>query len=153
MSSEWRGPDDSLSMRDATGQLAGAQRVKKAFADHGIPAGKTAISSKDPDWLKVRDTLERKGMPQGVKQWQLPAGLGPQQDCNCFLGEIEPNTVVPKHHHTVDVFRAVIDGEVEVTIGGETTTLKAGDWILIRAGTDYSLRTHHKKLNHWYHHP
>lgn len=153
MSTEWRGPDDSLSKRDAKGELAGARRVKEALAKHGIHPGKKVISSKDPDWMKVRDTLERQGMPHGVKQWQLPTGLGPKQDCNCFLGEIEPNTVVPKHHHTVDVFRAVIDGEVEVTIDGETTTLGAGDWILIRAGTDYSLRTRHKKLIHWYHHP
>jgi mannose-6-phosphate isomerase-like protein (cupin superfamily) len=152
VNSEWPGPDDSLSFRDANGELAGARRVKDAFTEHRIKAGKTSISSKDPDWLKMRDTLEREGMPRGMRQWQIPAGLGPKQDCNCFVGHIDAGTVVPKHHHDVDVFRVVIAGDLKVTIDGETVTLKPGDWILIKAGQEYELIAV-TEIDFYYHHP
>jgi quercetin dioxygenase-like cupin family protein len=44
------------------------------------------------------------------------------------------------HEHTEQVM-VVTEGELEVTVDGETRTLQAGDWAVINRGVEHSLRT------------
>ncbi len=44
------------------------------------------------------------------------------------------------HEHTEQVM-IVTDGELELTVAGETRTLRAGDWAVINRGIEHSVRT------------
>jgi len=57
-----------------------------------------------------------------------------------FFSFFEP-TEVPPHSHG-DQWGVVLDGEVELTIGGETKTYRAGDHYFIPAGTTHAATFH-----------
>jgi quercetin dioxygenase-like cupin family protein len=44
------------------------------------------------------------------------------------------------HEHTEQVM-IVTDGELELTVAGETRTLRPGDWAVINRGIEHSVRT------------
>lgn len=44
------------------------------------------------------------------------------------------------HEHTEQVM-VVTEGELELTVAGETRTLRAGDWAVINRGVEHSVRT------------
>jgi quercetin dioxygenase-like cupin family protein len=46
------------------------------------------------------------------------------------------------HEHTEQVM-VVTQGELELTVDGETRTLQAGDWAVINRGVEHSVRTEH----------
>jgi quercetin dioxygenase-like cupin family protein len=45
--------------------------------------------------------------------------------------ELEPNSIVPEHHHTNEQLGIVLQGSLTFTIGGETRTLGPGDTYVI----------------------
>ena len=47
---------------------------------------------------------------------------------------------VPSHHHNeAEQVMAIVDGEVEMTIEGETRTLRAGDVVVVNRGLEHEL--------------
>jgi quercetin dioxygenase-like cupin family protein len=44
---------------------------------------------------------------------------------------IEPNAPLPAHHHVEQQIAIVLSGELELTVGAETRTLRAGDCVVI----------------------
>lgn len=42
-----------------------------------------------------------------------------------------PGTVFESHSHTVDKIDAVLSGEFQITMGGESVVLKAGEWVYV----------------------
>jgi mannose-6-phosphate isomerase-like protein (cupin superfamily) len=138
MSSEWR-PDDSLSMRNKKGELAGARRVKAALRKNKISVGRRVITSRDRGIAAVTRTLKRSGMPRGVQSYQMPFVIG--RDLLSFITTLDPGTIVPEHSHAFAVLRVVIEGELIF----ERKTLKPGDWMFVPARTTYSIRAGRKK--------
>lgn len=55
--------------------------------------------------------------------------------------DIDANAVVPMHSHAHEQVGTVIAGEFELTIGGETRWLKAGDSFIIPSGIEHGGRT------------
>lgn len=53
--------------------------------------------------------------------------------------DIDPSAVVPAHKHSAQ-FGFMIDGEMDLTIGGETRRVKTGDSYFIPAGTTHSAK-------------
>jgi quercetin dioxygenase-like cupin family protein len=54
----------------------------------------------------------------------------------------DPGFGVPLHtHERTEQVMVVTEGEVELTVAGETKTLGAGDWAVINRGIEHSLQT------------
>ena len=51
--------------------------------------------------------------------------------------DIPAGTAIPPHSHG-DQWGVVLDGEMELTIGGETRTYRKGDFYFIPAGVEHS---------------
>lgn len=52
----------------------------------------------------------------------------------------EPGKRVPRHRHeATEQVMAIVDGEVEMTVEGETTTLRSGDVVVVNRGLDHEL--------------
>jgi quercetin dioxygenase-like cupin family protein len=52
----------------------------------------------------------------------------------------EPGKTVARHaHEHTEQVMAVVDGEVEMTIGDETRTLRAGDVVVVNRGLEHEL--------------
>jgi hypothetical protein len=122
----WK-PDDSV-----VEERIGAERVRAALKKHGIIVGGKVITSRDKGMDDVRYELRRKGMPEGIEQWQLPIVL--QGPTLAFLTVSEPGAVVPTHKHKRNLFRIVLSGSI-ITDGIE---LKTGDWMYVPKGVAYS---------------
>lgn len=54
--------------------------------------------------------------------------------------ELEPNSVVPEHHHVNEQLGFVIEGSVEFTVGGETRTCTPGSTWRILADIPHHVR-------------
>ena len=65
--------------------------------------------------------------------------IGGEQVCLC-KATYEPGKQVPlhSHEHTEQVM-VILDGEVTMTIAGETKTLKEGDVVVVNRGIEHSL--------------
>lgn len=70
----------------------------------------------------------------GVQGW-LAQGAGTQ----VVFFDIEAGGVVPAHSHG-EQWGIVVDGEIEFTIGGETSVYRKGDAYHIPAGTEHSAK-------------
>ena len=57
------------------------------------------------------------------------------------MADLDANAVVPIHCHPHEQTGAVIFGEFELTIGGETRQLKHGDTYIIPSGVEHGART------------
>jgi quercetin dioxygenase-like cupin family protein len=55
--------------------------------------------------------------------------------------DLAANVVVPAHSHPHEQAGAVISGELEMTINGETRWLKPGDTYIIPGGVEHGART------------
>jgi quercetin dioxygenase-like cupin family protein len=55
--------------------------------------------------------------------------------------EIDPGAVVPPHEHPHEQAGMVIEGRMELTIGGESRVLSAGEAYLIPGGIRHSARS------------
>lgn len=49
-------------------------------------------------------------------------------------------SVLPEHHHVHEQVTNVLEGELEMTIGGETHVCKAGEVVVIPSNTPHSAR-------------
>ena len=56
------------------------------------------------------------------------------------LVETAPNAVVPNHNHPHEQAGIMVQGEFEMTIGGETRLLRAGDAYVIPGGVEHSVK-------------
>jgi quercetin dioxygenase-like cupin family protein len=65
--------------------------------------------------------------------------IGGEQVCLC-RATYEPGKQVPlhSHEHTEQVM-VILDGEVTMTIAGETKTLREGDVVVVNRGIEHSL--------------
>ena len=68
----------------------------------------------------------------GIRGWKVggPEGL-------VVFFEIQPGAVLPEHCHCFQ-WGIVIDGSIELTIGGETKTYNKGDTYMMPEGTPHS---------------
>jgi quercetin dioxygenase-like cupin family protein len=71
-------------------------------------------------------------MPPGILSWQLPIEL--DERTFLFMTVAQPGAVVPSHSHKRDLFRIVISGSIIL----DNVELKAGDWMFVPKGTEYS---------------
>jgi quercetin dioxygenase-like cupin family protein len=69
------------------------------------------------------DRLEVERFQEGI----LLQRLGRAENISAVHWNMEDGAVVDTHHHPQEQFGYVISGGFEVTIGGETRTLRAGD--------------------------
>ncbi|MDQ2968032.1 MAG: cupin domain-containing protein [Actinomycetota bacterium] len=80
----------------------------------------------------------------GVDAWQFVDGvrlhaIGGEQILLCRV-TYEPGKQVPDHNHEhTEQVMAIIDGEVRITVAGNTRDVKAGDVIVINRGVQHSL--------------
>ena len=56
------------------------------------------------------------------------------------LVETAPNAVVPNHNHPHEQAGIMVQGGFEMTIGGETRLLRAGDAYVIPGGVEHSVK-------------
>lgn len=109
----------------------GRQRVAAALER----LGEGVITSLDPSVNDILFDQYRSGMPPGIDQWQLPVKIdGPSL---YFLTVVQPGAIVPTHSHKRALFRVIVSGSI---ILGDGRVLKAGDWMYVPAGTEYSFR-------------
>ena len=57
-----------------------------------------------------------------------------------YITTIEAGAHVQKHSHPENVFRYVIAGSIVITVGRKPYYVSEGEWIVVRANTEYSLR-------------
>lgn len=82
-----------------------------------------------PDMLR---NLPEVDMPfKGIKAWLLQANT-----TQAVFFDIGPGCEVPPHCHCAQ-WGMVIEGEMTLTIGGETKTYKKGDWYYIPEGVEH----------------
>ncbi len=55
----------------------------------------------------------------------------------CWV-EIEPNAILPLHHHPHEQGGVVMEGELILTVAGETKRLGPGDGFVIPGGVEHS---------------
>jgi quercetin dioxygenase-like cupin family protein len=58
--------------------------------------------------------------------------------CTMGIVEIEKGSVLPLHHHPHEQLTYILEGELEMTIGGETMTLQQGDYFVIHSNVPHS---------------
>lgn len=79
--------------------------------------------------------------PIGRRRNKWPI-LWPLFEHNMFyITTLRAGTHVRTHQHDENVFRYVIEGEIDITVGRKTYRVKKGMWVAVRAHTNYSLRT------------
>ena len=82
----------------------------------------------------------------GVEAWQFVDGvrlhaIGGEQILLCRV-TYEPGKQVPDHDHEhTEQVMAIVDGEIEVTIGDEAKTLRPGDVCVINRGVEHELHS------------
>ena len=83
----------------------------------------------------------------GVEAWSIfPPNValhavGGEQVLLCRV-RYQPGTVVARHaHEATEQVMAVVEGELEMTIAGETRTLRAGDLAVVNRGVEHELRS------------
>jgi mannose-6-phosphate isomerase-like protein (cupin superfamily) len=69
---------------------------------------------------------------EGIRGWLLQS-----DDKQVVFFDIQPVGKVPPHSHC-DQWGLMIEGEMSLTIGGETKTYRKGDWYYIPAGVEHS---------------
>lgn len=58
------------------------------------------------------------------------------------LVEVKQGSMLPEHHHPHEQITFILEGELEMTIGGETMTLKAGNFHVIHSNVPHSAVAH-----------
>jgi quercetin dioxygenase-like cupin family protein len=69
---------------------------------------------------------------EGIRGWLLQS-----PDRQVVFFDIQPVGKIPPHSHCSQ-WGMVIEGEMSLTIGGETDVYRKGDWYFIPAGTEHS---------------
>lgn len=111
----------------------GVDRLNTALKDHRLDYKSRIVTSRDPDFAKVSESLRVTNVPEGFAKWQLPIMLdGPSQ---MYVTVANPNATVPTHSHDEgDGLRWIISGSI-IYEGKELT---AGDWMFVPRGKPYS---------------
>ena len=52
----------------------------------------------------------------------------------------EPGARFPIHRHSQEQITLIEEGEVELTVGGETALLRAGDWSVVGPDVEHGIR-------------
>lgn len=87
-----------------------------------------------PEWVKLLPEID---LPlEGVRGWLLQGG-GQQ----AVFFEIEPIGEIPMHTHGAQ-FGIMLEGEMSLTIGGETRLYRRGDTYVIPAGAEHGAVFH-----------
>ncbi len=83
---------------------------------------------------QVKSNPEIRVPVPGIRGWKVgsPTGL-------VVFFEIAPGTVLPEHSHCFQ-WGTVIEGEIELTIGGRTAVYRKGDNYVIPEGVPHSGR-------------
>jgi len=55
------------------------------------------------------------------------------------LVDLEPNTVIPPHHHPHEQGTYLLQGELEMNLDGERRTMRPGDLVIIPGGMEHSV--------------
>jgi quercetin dioxygenase-like cupin family protein len=83
-----------------------------------------------PEFPEFIENLPRADLPvEGIRGWLLNGENG-----QLLFLRADQKTIIPEHKHG-DQWGIVIEGEVELTIGGKTATYRQGDSYFIPAGT------------------
>ncbi|MBN1825531.1 MAG: cupin domain-containing protein [Candidatus Eisenbacteria bacterium] len=69
---------------------------------------------------------------EGVRGWLLQGSSN-----QVVFFDIEPTAQVPPHSHCAQ-WGLVLEGEMELAIGGKPGVYKKGDWYFIPAGTEHA---------------
>ena len=59
--------------------------------------------------------------------------------------ELEPGSTVPMHSHPQEQAGIVLEGEFDLTIGGETKRVREGDMYIIPGGAEHGVVTGERK--------
>ena len=59
--------------------------------------------------------------------------------------ELEPGSIVPMHSHPHEQAGIVLEGEFDLTIGGETKRVREGDMYIIPGGVEHAVVTGKEK--------
>jgi quercetin dioxygenase-like cupin family protein len=51
----------------------------------------------------------------------------------------EPNSTFPEHFHPQEQITLILEGEAQLSAGGETETLVAGDWSVVSGGIPHGI--------------
>jgi len=85
------------------------------------------------DWPELIKSLPEADIPfDGVRGWLLQG-----QNCQQVFFDIEPIGSVPPHSHGAQ-WGIMVDGEMKLTIGGETRPIRTGESYYIPAGVQHS---------------
>jgi quercetin dioxygenase-like cupin family protein len=67
--------------------------------------------------------------------------VGGEQVLLCHV-TYEPGTVVARHaHDATEQVMWIVDGDLTMTVGGETRELRAGDLVVVNRGVEHELRS------------
>ena len=83
---------------------------------------------------------------EGREPFQIHPGvrlqaIGGEQVLLCRV-TYEPGTTVARHaHERTEQLMAIVEGEVEMTIGSETKTLRPGDVVVVNRGLEHELHS------------
>ncbi|HSF46065.1 MAG TPA: cupin domain-containing protein [Chitinophagaceae bacterium] len=58
------------------------------------------------------------------------------------LVEVKQGSILPQHQHPHEQITFILEGELEMTIGGETMTLKPGNFHVIHSNVPHSAVAH-----------
>ncbi len=83
------------------------------------------IDPEHPLWLNRESATSFSPIP-GITMWPMVG-----QTMMFTFVRLEPGTVLPDHHHQNEQSGAVLEGDLTITIGNETKTLRPGDAYLI----------------------
>ena len=81
-----------------------------------------------------------------MERWEIFPGvtlhaIGGEQVLLCHV-VYEPGTTVARHsHETAEQVMWIIEGDVTMTVGDETTTLGAGDVVVVNRGIEHELHS------------
>jgi quercetin dioxygenase-like cupin family protein len=92
------------------------------------------------------------GTSSPFKSWEgrEPLALYPHVSMHASGGEqlllgrvtYEPGAHVPRHSHEyTEQVMLMLDGEMEMTVGSETRTIRAGDSVVVNRGVEHELRS------------
>jgi quercetin dioxygenase-like cupin family protein len=81
-----------------------------------------------------------------VKAKQLMEGISGQyihgNQTSFGIVEVKKGSLLPLHHHPHEQITFILEGELEMTIGGETMTLKPGNFHVIHSNVPHSAKAH-----------
>lgn len=62
--------------------------------------------------------------------------------CSMGIVEIKAGSNLPLHHHVHEQITFILEGELDMTIGGQTMTLRQGDYYVIHSNVPHSAVAH-----------